>query len=72
MEFTETRVFGLRNGVAVASGWKLSGKGADRENRQMVTEWVRKGLDIITLHKDDPLCAFHHQQMFADLSDQQP
>lgn len=66
MESTEYLIFGLRGGRCFASGWKQSGKGADRSNARMVSEWVKKGRDIVTLHKDDPEAKRLFDQMWDD------
>jgi hypothetical protein len=53
MDFTDHLYVGLRNGQCVAIAWKQEGKGADRWNARCVSEWVGKGLDVQTVHRDD-------------------
>jgi len=66
MELTDIKIFGLQNGRCVASAWKAEGKGADKFNRQTVTEWAKRGYDIVTLHKDDPAAKAYSDQMWQD------
>jgi hypothetical protein len=64
--FTDHLILGFRDGRCVASAWKRQGHGAERENARTVAEWARKGLDIQTLHKDDPRAKAAHDQMYED------
>ena len=66
MDFTDYLYFGLRDGRCVASGWKQSGTGADRFNAKMVSGWIKRGLDVVTLHRDDPAAKVHFDQMWDD------
>lgn len=66
MESTDYMIFGLRDGRCVACAWKQAGNGADRENARTVAEWVRKGRDIVTLHRDEPEAKRLFDQMYDD------
>jgi hypothetical protein len=51
--FTDHLYVGLRNGKCVAIGWKCGDKDGPKENRRLVAEWVKGGLDIQTVHKNE-------------------
>ena len=66
MDSTDYLYFGLHEGRCVASGWKQSGKGADRLNAKIISEWIKRGMDVVTLHRDDPAAKIHFDQMWDD------
>ena len=65
-QLSDFLILGFRNGRCVASAWKEQGRGAERENARTVARWVRDGLDVQMLHKDDPTAKAAHEQMFED------
>lgn len=64
-DFTDYLYFGMRDGECRASGWKMVGKGAERRNAKMVADWIKRGMDVVTLHKDAPETRRLFDQMYA-------
>lgn len=64
MESTDTMIFGFKDGVCSASGYKQAGPGADKWNADTVTRWVKQGYDIKTVNKAGPKAKAHFDQMW--------
>jgi len=59
--FTDYLYVGLRDGRCFAMAWKMTDAA---ENARTVREWVKRGLDVQTLHKDQ--CRPYWEQMRGD------
>lgn len=54
MKFSEYLIFGLRDGVCVASAWKMMGPGSEEYNTETAYTWVSRGMKVFIRHKDHP------------------
>lgn len=69
MESTDFFYFGLSNGRCVASAWKQEGNGAEKCNAETVSNWVKRGMDVVTLHREEPEAKRLFDQMWDDASE---
>jgi hypothetical protein len=43
------------------------GPSGEKFNRKVVNEWMKKGIDVQMLHKDDPMTKVHLDQMWDSI-----
>lgn len=46
--------FGIKDGVCVAAATKEIGEGSEKRNAKLVSGWVMRGFDIMTLSRGNP------------------